>query len=51
VAVLLDAGEYEAMQEKIELLQDVQISLGQLEAGQGIEHEDAKTSVLKGIGK
>ena len=49
VAVLLDAGEYEAMQERIELLQDVQTSVGQIEAGQGIEHEHAKGSVLKRI--
>jgi antitoxin YefM len=51
VAVLLDASEYEAMQEEIELLQDVQTSLGQIEAGQGIEHEKAKASGLKRIGK
>ena len=51
VAVLLDAGEYEAMQEKIELLQDIQTSIGQIEAGQGIEHEDAKSNVMKRIRK
>ena len=51
VAVLLDAGEYEAMQERIELLQDMQTSISQLEGGQGIEHGDAKASVLKRIGK
>ncbi len=51
VAVLLDAGEYEAMQEKIEMLQDVQTSIAQMEAGQGIEHEDAKANVMKRIGK
>jgi antitoxin YefM len=51
VAVLLDAGEYEAMQEKIELLQDIQTSIGQIEAGHGIEHENARASVLKRIRK
>ena len=51
VAVLLDASEYEAMQEKIELLQDIQTSLGQIEAGQGINHEYAKATVLKRIRK
>jgi len=51
VAVLLDAGEYEAMQDKIELLQDIQTSIGQIEAGQGIEHEDAKSNVMKRIRK
>ena len=51
VAVLLDAHEYEAMQEKLELLTDVQISLNQLERGQGINHEDAKEKVLNRIQK
>ncbi len=49
VAVLLDVSEYEAMQEKIELLTDVQNSLSQLEKGQGVAHEDAKEKVLKRI--
>jgi prevent-host-death family protein len=49
VAVLLDAHEYEAMQEKLELLTDVQISLNQLENGEGIDHEDAKEKVLKRV--
>jgi len=39
VAVLLDVGEYEAMQEKIELLQDIQTSIAQLESGTGIDHD------------
>jgi len=51
VAVLLDAHEYEAMQEKLELFTEVQISLNQLENGQGIAHEDAKEIVLKRVQK
>jgi antitoxin YefM len=51
VAVLLDAGEYEAMQERIELLQDIQTSISQLEGGQGVAHGDVRASVLKRIGK
>ena len=51
VAVLLDAHEYEAMQEKLELLTDVQISLNQLENGEGINHADAKEKVLKRVQK
>jgi antitoxin YefM len=47
VAVLLDVHEYEAIQEKLELLADVQASLNQLGNGQGIAHEDAKEKVLK----
>ncbi|MBA4391239.1 MAG: prevent-host-death family protein [Syntrophus sp. (in: bacteria)] len=51
VAVLMDAGEYEAMQERIELLQDIQTSTSQIEAGQGIDHIRAKARVLKRIKK
>lgn len=51
VGVLLDVGEYEAMQEKIELLQDIQTSISQLESGTEIEHEAAKESVFKRVGK
>ena len=51
VAVLLDAHEYETMQEKLELLTDVQISLNQLENGQGVAHEDAKETILKRVQK
>ncbi len=49
VAVLLDAGEYEAMQEKIELLEDIQVSVGQIENGEGIEHKNAKEIILERI--
>jgi prevent-host-death family protein len=51
VAVLLDVSEYEAMQERIELLQDVQTSISQLGNGGGIENNDAKAMVLKRVGK
>ena len=49
VGVLLDVGEFEAMQEKIELLEDIQTSISQLEAGNGINHEDARGEVLQGL--
>jgi antitoxin YefM len=39
------------MLERIELLQDIQTSVGQIEAGQGIDHNDAKETVLKRIGR
>ena len=35
----------------IEMLQDVQTSIGQIEGGQGVDHETAKASVLKRIRK
>lgn len=49
VGVLLGVPEYEAMQEKIELLQDVQTSITQINNDKGIEHSDAKKEVLSRI--
>ena len=46
VAVLLDVAEYESMQEKIELLEDVQTSIAQIDSGEGIEHSEAKDIIL-----
>ena len=51
VAVLLDAHEYEAMQEKLELLTDIQTSLSKLEKGKGISHAAAKKKVLQRVQK
>ncbi|MBU4185111.1 MAG: type II toxin-antitoxin system Phd/YefM family antitoxin [Proteobacteria bacterium] len=51
VAVLLGANEFEGMQEKIELLSDIQTSLNQLEKGAGISHKDAKEKLLKRVPK
>ena len=47
VGVLLDVGEFEAMQEKIELLEDIQTSISQLEAGNGVSHREARQEVLQ----
>jgi len=49
VGVLLDVSEYEAMQEKIELLQEIKISITQLNNNEGIGHADAKAEVLNRI--
>ena len=49
VAVLIDVHEYEAIQERLELLTDVQISLNQIENGQSIDHEDAKQKVRRRV--
>ncbi len=49
VAVLMDACEYESMQEKIELLTDIQTAIDQIENGAGINHNDAKKMVLQRI--
>ncbi|MFP4444909.1 MAG: type II toxin-antitoxin system Phd/YefM family antitoxin [Desulfosudaceae bacterium] len=49
VAVLLGANEFEAMQEKIDLLSDIQASLNQLAKGEGISHQKAKAKLLKRV--
>ncbi len=51
VAVLLDVNEFEEMQEKIELYEDLKKSIAQIDAGAGVSHDDAKKQVLKRINK
>jgi len=51
VAVLLDVTEYESMQDKIGLYEDIEVSIAQLDAGEGISHEAAKEKVLKRLNK
>ena len=51
VAVLVDANEFEAMQEKIELLMDVQTSLQQIDNGQSLKHTEALNHVLQRVTK
>ena len=51
VAVLVDAHEFEAMQEKMDLLMDVQISLQQIANGLGLEQAEALHHVLQRVGK
>lgn len=46
VAVVLDVAEYEAMQEKIELLEEVQKAELQLASGEGISNSDARAQIL-----
>ena len=49
VAVLLDVQEYEAMQEKIDLLTEIQTSMNELKTGSGLSHSQAKEKVLKRV--
>jgi len=49
VAVVIDVSEYEAMQEKIELLEEVQKAKAQLSAGLGISNSDARSKILNSI--
>ncbi len=51
VAVLLDANEYELMQEKIELLTEIQTSIHQIDNGDGVEHDEAKKMIMQRVFK
>jgi antitoxin YefM len=51
VGVLLDVGVFEAMQEKIELLEDIHTSISQLEAGNGVSQQQAKQEVLQRLAR
>ncbi|WP_105901919.1 type II toxin-antitoxin system Phd/YefM family antitoxin [Vibrio gangliei] len=51
VAVVLDVAEYEVMQEKIELLEEMLAAESQLASGLGISNEDARMQVLGRIKK
>ena len=46
VAVLVDVHEYERMQERLEVLEEVYRAEQQITAGAGITHENAKARVL-----
>ncbi|HBM16790.1 MAG TPA: prevent-host-death family protein [Lentisphaeria bacterium] len=51
VAVLLDIKDYEALQEKIELLQDVYNAERQIETGETVSHNQAKANILSRLKK
>lgn len=51
VAVLLDVAEYEAMQEKIELLEELRTAEAQLASGAGVSNEDARSLLLARLKK
>jgi antitoxin YefM len=46
VAVLVDVQEYERMQERLELLEELYKAEEQLANGEGISHKEAKSRVL-----
>lgn len=49
VAVLMDVHEFELMQERLEILEDIYRAEEQFAAGEGVPHEEARARVLKGI--
>lgn len=51
VAVLMDVHEFELMQERLEMLEDIYRAEEQLAAGESVLHEEAKAQVLKSIAR
>ena len=51
VAVLVGVHEYQGMQERLELLEDVYLAEAQLKAGKGIPQNKAKAMALKALRK
>lgn len=49
VAVLVDAGEFEAMQSRLELLDEIYKAEAQIAQGQGVSHEEARKLVTERI--
>ncbi|MCC5793197.1 MAG: type II toxin-antitoxin system Phd/YefM family antitoxin, partial [Chromatiales bacterium] len=49
VAVLMDVHEFESMQERLEILEDIYRAEAQLAAGGGVPQDEAKARVLKAI--
>lgn len=49
VAVVLDVHEFEAMRERLALLEDIVRAEAQLARGEGVPHEQAKARILKRI--
>lgn len=51
VAVLVDVQEYERMQERLEVLEEVYKAEEQIASGAGISHQDAKSRVLNRLSR
>lgn len=49
VAVLVGVHEYQHMQERLELLEDIHRAEAQIEAGEGVPHARAKESILRNL--
>ena len=49
VAVLVGVHEYQRMQERLELLEDIHRAEAQIEAGEGLPHAEARSRILKDL--
>jgi antitoxin YefM len=50
-AVLMDVADYEALVDRLELLEDLQTAEVQIEEGQGLAHDEALQTVLDRLPK
>lgn len=50
-AVVMDVAEYEALMERLELLEDLQAAERQIEEGHGVSHENARQTILERLRK
>lgn len=50
-AVLIDVTEFEAISQRLELLEDIAVGESQIDAGKGIPHNKAQKMVLASISK
>lgn len=50
-AVLIDVGEFEAMSQRLELLEDIALGESMIDDGKGIPHEQAREMVLKRLAR
>ncbi len=46
-AIIIDVSEYEAMIDKIEVLEDIKLAEVQIDGGLGISHKDVKNRLSK----
>ena len=51
VAVLVDVHEYDRMQERLEILEEVYKAEEQIASGAGITHDDARLQVVKRLAR
>jgi antitoxin YefM len=51
VAVLVGVHEYQKMQQRLELLEDIYRAEAQIEAGEGVPHTEAKNKLLRQLRK
>jgi len=49
VAVMMDVREFERLQDRLSLLEDIARAEAQIDAGRGISHEAARKQVIDGL--